>query len=531
MKASARFAWLVLAEPQRSAFLDALRAQLSAEHFARVQAMTEAFPELLDLLDQSGMSLERLRRVAFGAPTEKTATVCPPVDPTPQTPAPPRCKRKGHGRYGARSFTGARRVPVSHPTLQPGARCPDCRKGKLRRQPKPAPAIRVEAQPPVTATVFEMEVLRCSLCGKTFPAPTPPEAGLQKYAPSVGVMVSLLRYGSGMPFYRLEQLQRSLGVPLAASTQWELAEAVARVLEPAWNHLAWVAAQAPNVFNDDTLMRVSDLRRQIRAETQPARTGIFTTGLIASAPDHPIALFFTGRRHAGENLDQVLRQRSADLPPPLQMCDGLARNEPQEFKTLLGCCLAHGRRPFVEAAPNFPDECRHVLESLRHVYRFDAQAQADGLNPPERLHFHQTHSQPVMDDLQSWLKNQIQAKRVEPNSGLGQAIGYLLGHWEPLTLFLRQPGAPLDNNVCERALKMAILHRKNSLSYKTERGAQVGDLFMSLIHTCRLNRVHPFDYLLALVRHPKEVRAHPDQWLPWNFRDTLAAGAAGTDTG
>ena len=534
MKAGAHFAWLVLLEPERSAFLEAVRPRVSPEQFERIRGMTAAFPELLTLLEQSGMSLARLRKVAFGAPTEKTATVCPPVDPAPPTEAQPPRQRKGHGRHGARSYTGARRVPVPHPTLQPGDPCPGCGQGKLRRQPRPAPAIRVEAQPPVTATVFEMEVLRCCLCGRTFTAPTPAEAGTQKYDPSVGVMVGQLRYGSGMPFYRLEQWQRSLGVPLAASTQWELAEAVACVAQPAWDHLAWVAAQAPNVFNDDTPMRVGDLRRQIRAETKPERTGIFTTGIIARAQDHPIALFFTGRQHAGENLDQLLRHRSAQLPPPLQMCDGLSRNEPQEFKTILGGCLAHGRRAFVEATPNFPEECRHVLESLRTVYRFDAQAQADGLSSEARLHFHQTHSQPVMDELKTWLQNQINEKRVEPNSGLGQAIGYLLGHWEPLTLFLRRPGAPLDNNVCERALKMAILHRKNSLSYKTQRGAQVGDLFMSLIHTCRLNRVNPFDYFMALVGQAKEVRAHPEQWLPWNYLNYLETQATVppvTDTG
>lgn len=136
-----------------------------------------------------------------------------------------------------------------------------------------------------------------------------------------------------------------------------------------------------------------------------------------------------------------------------------------------------------------------------------------------------------MDELKTWLHNQIEAKRVEPNSGLGQAIGYLRGHWEPLTLFLHHPGAPLDNNVCERALKMAILHRKNSLSSKTERGAQVGDLFMSLIHTCRLNRVNPFDYLRTLVRQAKAVRAHPEQWLPWNYLETQAMVAPVMDTG
>jgi transposase len=531
MKAGARFAWLVLLEPEQTTFLEAMRAQVSPEHFARVQAMTEAFPELLTLLDQSGMSLARLRRVAFGAPTEKTATVCPSGEPSPETQAQPKRKRRGHGRHGARCYTGAKRVPVSHPTLKPGDLCPGCGKGKLRRQPKPAPAIRVEAQPPITATVFEMEVLRCCLCGKTFTAPTPPQAGTQKYDPSVGVMVSLLRYGSGMPFYRLEQWQRSLGVPLAASTQWELADALGRVVQPVWDHLVWVAAQAPSLFNDDTTMRVGDLRRQIRAETKPQRTGIFTTGIIASPQDHPIALFFTGRQHAGENLDQVLRQRVVDLPPPLQMCDGLSRNEPQEFETILGCCLAHGRRPFVEAISDFPQECRHVLESLRSVYRLEAQTKAQALNPEERLQFHQTHSQPVMDQLNTWLQNQIEEKRIEPNSGFGQAIGFMLRHWEPLTLFLRRAGAPLDNNVCERALKMAIMHRKNSLSYKTERGAHVGDLFMGLIHTCRLNRANPFDYFMALVRQAKEVCAHPERWLPWNYSETQAAIAPVVDTG
>jgi transposase len=111
---------------------------------------------------------------------------------------------------------------------------------------------------------------------------------------------------------------------------------------------------------------------------------------------------------------------------------------------------------------------------------------------------------------------------VEPNSGLGAAITYLLKHWTRLTLFLRQAGAPLDNNVCERALKKAILHRKNSLFYKTQNGADVGDLFMSLIHTCELNGANPFDYLTELPRHAEELTRNPAAWMPWNYRDTLA---------
>ena len=122
-----------------------------------------------------------------------------------------------------------------------------------------------------------------------------------------------------------------------------------------------------------------------------------------------------------------------------------------------------------------------------------------------------------MEGLQRWMQDQLDGRLVEPNSGLGQAMSYLLRHWEPLTLFLRKAGAPLDNNACERALKMAILHRKNSLSYKTLQGAQTGDRFMSLIHTCRLNGVNPFDYLLALATHAEAVKLVPRAWLPWNY--------------
>ncbi len=126
-----------------------------------------------------------------------------------------------------------------------------------------------------------------------------------------------------------------------------------------------------------------------------------------------------------------------------------------------------------------------------------------------------------MEGLQQWCHEQLDEKKVEPNSGLGKAIRYLLNHWTKLTLFLREPGAPLDNNICERALKKAILHRKNSLFYKTENGARVGDLFMSLIHTCELCGANPFDYLTQLQEHAAELKQNPPEWMPWNYRATL----------
>jgi transposase len=211
------------------------------------------------------------------------------------------------------------------------------------------------------------------------------------------------------------------------------------------------------------------------------------------------------------------------------MSDALSRNAPklsEGVEILLANCLAHGRRQFVEIAPNFPEECRYVLESLGSVYRHDAQARERKMTPQDRLRFHQEHSGPVMEGLHRWLEAQLAEKRTEPNSGLGKAITYLLRHWKGLTAFLREAGAPLDNNICEQALKRAVLHRKNALFYKTLHGAEVGDLFMSLIHTCQLSGTNSFEYLTELQRRAHEVARHPAEWMPWNYREAVARAPA-----
>ena len=135
-----------------------------------------------------------------------------------------------------------------------------------------------------------------------------------------------------------------------------------------------------------------------------------------------------------------------------------------------------------------------------------------------------------MDSLKHWLTEQFETRQVEPNSGLGAAITYMTRHWDRLTLFLRQPGAPLDNNICEQALKKAILHRKNALFYKTQNGAQVGDLFMSLIYTCQLSGTDPFDYLTQLQKHAEDLAQRPQVWMPWNYRQTPAPAGTHVDS-
>ena len=93
--------------------------------------------------------------------------------------------------------------------------------------------------------------------------------------------------------------------------------------------------------------------------------------------------------------------------------------------------------------------------------------------------------------------------------------------WGELIKFTEVAGAPLDNNICEQALKKAILLRKNALFYKTSRGSQVGDIFISLIQTCEMNKINSFEFLKAVLDHKVEVLAFPQNWTPFNFRENL----------
>ncbi len=443
---------LVLPEAQRRAFLEEVRASLPLAHYERIEAMTELLPELLQLLEQKSMSIGRLRKLVFGATTESARNLC---GGTPKAP-PTRGKRRGHGRRGQVTYTGAVRVWVAHQSLKDGELCPDCGKGKLRRQKRPTTVVTVSAQPPVGASIHELERLRCDGCGAVFTAATPADVAPEKYDANVGVMVGLMRYGGGMPFQRLERLQESVGVPLPSSIQWEQANQTAEALD----------------------------------------------------------------------------EREEGLVPPLHMSDGLACNEPKGHVTQSCKCSIHARRNFVDIQGAFPEECKKVVESFAVIYRVEGRCRKERLDPIARLKLHQAESGPEIDRLKSWFTEQMDERKVEPNSGLGQAIGYMLDRWEPLTRFLVVPGAPLDNNVTERLLKTSILHRKNSLHYRTARGAEVGDIFMSVIQTCVANLSNPFDYMVAVVKNRQAVQEDPARWMPWNYKETLTvAGASNSRPG
>jgi hypothetical protein len=518
------------------------RSVMTEEDRSTMQAAIETLAFLTQQLEAKRVSVRRLQRIIFGARTEKTRNVVgsqPPASATGSgaanaTGSTSRRRRKGHGRNGASAYHGAEHVPVPHASLHAGDACPECVAGKLYGLRNPKRIIRVTGVAPIMAKVYECEQLRCNTCGEVFTAEPPDGIGDEKYDATTALMIAVLKYGLGLPFYRLARLQKSIGVPLAPATQWQVMHAHIPGPEAVYDELVRQAAQAELVHNDDTNAKVLALfpskQNQHHVPDEPKsksqdRTGMFTSSIVAIKGTIRIALFFTGRQHAGENLADVLQHRAAGLGPPIHMCDALSRNLPKAFETILCNCLAHGRRGFVDVAGAFPDECRYVLETLRDVYRYDAIAREQNLSADQRLAWHQEHSAPLMGELENWMAEQINEKKVEPNSGLGEAIEYMQNHWHELTQFLRVSGAPLDNTIVERALKRAILHRKNALFFRTEHGAHVGDIFLSLIHTAELCGANPIDYLRALMANAKRVVACPSQWVPWNYQQALAVAA------
>ena len=534
----------------------AQQGTLDAAEQKRLVPLLKTLVWLERTLLETRISLSKLKRILFGKKTEKRSRK--PKDPDPgdegdgsgegggsgadegagcndpaagttaatsglpsdqQTGSSHANKSRGHGRRAAADYPGAPTVCCTHDAHRPGDRCPLCERGQLYLF-RSLVRLRFTGQPLALVTRFELEQLRCGTCGALWVAPTPSEVSQETYDVSLKVNLALAHYHLGLPFKRIESFQAMLGMPLSDATQWDLVEQVADSSYPVYEYLKQLGANQPLVYQDDTGARILSMIRENRTDPPPPRTGMYTT-VLQFEGEHAICLYFTGRQHAGENLDDILAHRDPDLPPIQWMSDGLAANTPTQHQdqALDINCIVHGRRKLVELEDYFPNESAQVIEAIAKVYEYEAECKKQRLTPDQRLAYHQQHSCAVMDDLKAWMEKQFEDRCVEPNSRLGGAFDYLLKRWQSLTRFLEVPGAPLDNNTAERALKMILRLRKNSLFYANPHGANVGDILTSLIETCRLARINPLDYLTALMQNRSAVFRDPGAWLPWNYRD------------
>ena len=522
---------------------------LNATDFPLLADLIRAMVWMGDSLKEKSLSILRLKKI-FGIRTESAKKLKNLIQPRPgveentpegannsinesslgegvnplgegnSPPEAPKNPPKGHGHRPSSDYQAAELIRVAHETLKKGSLCPECGKGKLFNL-SPGSVLHVTGQPWLNVRLYKPERLRCPVCQKIFTAKLPKElyteARCDKTAKAI---VSVLKYRGGMPFYRQEQIQTIMGNPISDTEIWNMTKDVANCIEPVFLELCRLAANSECIHNDDTTARILELMKENEVK-DPKRKGIFTTGLLAKMDEKQIALFFTGRKHAGENLNDILVMRDKELPVPIQACDALSRNTPQDHATLQALCNSHARRNFYEIVSYWPKECINIVSAYDLVFLNDRIAKDENLNPQARLEWHQAKSEHIMVEMKLYCQDLIDTKQIEPNSSFGKAIQYLKNHWEGLTLFLRNPGVPISNNDNERLLKRAVLNRKNSYFFKNEAGAKIGDILLSVIETCVLNKINPYNYLISLQENVNKVWKNPKGWLPWNYIQSL----------
>jgi transposase len=513
------------------------RGLLAPEDGARVAALLVLFVDIVRLVRAAGSSIRTLRARLFASndttpsPHLKEAEAARTRDG--HATREPKPKAPGHGRLSAANYTGARVLRVAHSALAPGQRCPDCSRGRLYDTNRPAVSIHLEGGPIVDATRLERAVLRCSSCMSTFTPPLPAGVSSEKFSPSADATIAVMRFMLGMPHYRLELAQRFVGIPLPRSVQWERCEVVADAVFPVFLHLVRLAAAAGLLYADDTKVRILSCIKENATKKKGERTGTFTTGVVAGpvvGEEGPhVALYFSGRNHSGENLARLLALRPEELDPPIRVGDAGSSNLVGKLKVVDAGCWAHVRTHFVEIEEQFPDECRYVLDESRAIYATDRAS--SGQTPDERLALHQRESAPAVERIEVWMRDRLERHLTEPNSSLGRAFSYVLSHLTVLTTFLRVPGVAIDNNQAERGLRRSALHRRNSLFYRNEIGAWIGDVLMSIGQTCVFHQTNPIDYLTEVVTNAARVREAPSAWLPWTYPAGQARAAPGAAAG
>jgi hypothetical protein len=448
-------------------------------------------------------------------------------------------KPKGHGRNGASAYRQAQHLCHALAVGVIGGLCEVCRLGRMCRYREKI-VIRIVGQPLFGAESHHHEQARCRRCGHIVRAQGPAcvHEGLGtnyiRYDWSACAMLLVMHYFGGAPFKRLESLHEGWGVPMPDANQWQVVSAGDDLLLPLYKALEQHAIQkATNFRIDDTGSMVIAIQRQIDAElaaleslgesTKDVRTGINATGLYWETPNGPVILFYTGRHHAGEVVDRVLRHRLLSSPKLVKCTDGASKNFDHEHAAQLveSTCNAHAFLKFRAIKDKHPVEYAEAGRVYQQVFDHDDEAKALGLSPVDRMRHHRKHSKPLLEQLKKMCEEKITSKRVEPSSRLWEPLTFIINQWGRLTRFCDVPGVPLDTNLVEQALIMPVRYLAGSFNYQTEDGAVVGDHAMSLIATARANDVEPVAWLAQCLRCHEDLAQRPEHYLPWVYRERL----------
>ncbi len=452
---------------------------------------------------------------------------------------------KGHGRNGAAAFTSAKEVRHGLELGILGALCAACGIGRMSRY-RDKVIIRVVGQSLFGAERHTFEQARCRLCGAILRA-----AGANLVLGGIGTeyvtyhwsacaMLIVMHYFAGAPFKRLEALHQGWGIPMPDANQWQLVDRSDDLLAPLYKALERHGIQhATTLRIDDTGAMIIELRRQIQEETaalellgestRDVRTGINATGVYLETDQATIVLFFTGRHHAGEIIDQLLAHRRliarATEKKLVKVTDAASKNFDHAQGDLLeeAVCNAHAFLKFRAIKGAFPVEYAVAGEVYKKVFDHNDEAKARGLDDLQRMLYHLSHSKPEMERLWQMCREKLDAKLVEPHSPLWEPISFVINQWERLTRFYQVPGVPLDTNIVEQTLIIPVRYLAGSFAYKTQNGADVGDRHMSLVASSNANGVEPVAYLTECLDNHQDLAERPEHYLPWAYKQRLQA--------
>lgn len=484
------------------------------------QLSIQKLRKLFNITTESFENRRKQRNVSPGTSPATSEEVLPTISNDTSTTMPEATqKTKGHGRLRADAYQGATVIDIDLPDLKPGDSCPeDYCDGRLYEMSDPGVMIQVTGNPIAQATRYNLQKLRCSVCEMIFTASLPEGVEDVKYTVSLIAMLMIHKYFMSVPLYRQETLQNYLGVPLPASTQWELMAAQEDVLEALYHAFEQDAANGKGISIDDTSAKIMEqIVNNKKAEKKSDKKGCYTTGIVSVHDDHMSYVFVTDNQTAGKSAAPFLKLRDPKLPTPYLMCDAMTANIPENISKdlyILCYCLVHARRQFYELPDGYDDLAERVMGLIGKIY--DNESQTKGMMGQERLVFHQQHTTPIMEELRIYLT--AQQKELEPNGVAGAAIEYILKRWTEFTHFLRYPNIPLDNNLTERALKLIIQVRKSAMFYKTLKSAKIASYIQTALYSAAQNDVNPYEYMTAILKHKEAVIKDPSCWLPWCYK-------------
>jgi predicted nucleic acid-binding Zn ribbon protein len=437
-------------------------------------------------------------------------------------------KLKGHGRNSHTAFEKASDIWHSLPESILASLCDKC--GGSLKKSLPQIQIVVKGQPNFVAEKHISERVICKCCNRSIVAPTPTiKGGIGKsviYAPSAAAMLIVLHYGAYIPFNRIDLMHKSWGTPFASSNQWEVVVVAYDRLKPLFDAIVEYA-----IFNvlgirfDDTGSIIWTLKKSIKDELskpgvnpKSVRTGINASAMLMETPEGLITLFFTGLHHAAEIFEKLLEKRDPEALPLNKVTDHANKNYISDNDSVInGACHTHIYLKFLPAKGVWPDEYSIVAEAYHNIYQNDQYAKDQKMSPQDRLVYHQNNSTKWLNKIHEVCSELLKAKKIDRSDVIWPAVSIVVNQWPLMKRFLEVPGILLDTNDVERTLIQIVKYLAASFGYKTENGAEKGDMAMSLITTAKSFGLEPVEYIRVCLENYEDLAINPTNYLPWNF--------------